>query len=117
MKTLVAIALLFVSAPLLFTQETAPLLSLAKAAQLSEDLIGKTNLPPGCFLRSIQLVVSPEGVQYYRGLYKPESAPQGDAQGQETLKTDVIHVSMSGEAVFVQEDAVVVRRHRVVIPR
>ncbi len=115
MKTLIAIAVLLASAPSLFTLETAPPLSLAKAAQISEGVIEEANLPPDCFLRSIQLKMNTAGTLYYRVLYKPVPAPPVEDKGEEAPKIDVIHVSMGGEAVFLKEDAPVARRRRVIV--
>jgi hypothetical protein len=74
-------------------EETAPSLSLSKAAKLAEDAIAAASLPADCFVRSVTLMDN----AYYQVKYKPSPA---SSEGATTRKVDVIKVSMDGKVTF-----------------
>ena len=81
-------------------QETAPSLSLSKAAKLAEDAITAASLPADCFVRSVTLMDN----AYYQVKYKPSAA---SIEGVDTTvrKLDIIKVSMDGKVTFEQVES------------
>ena len=80
--------------------------SSASAAFSAEDAIAAASLPADCFVRSIDLIDS----AYYRVKYKPTPAL---AEGEASVKIDIIKVTMDGKVSFEQVDTPARRRIRV----
>jgi len=89
-------------------QETAPSLSLSKAAKLAEDAIASASLPADCFVRSVTL----KDNSYYQVRFRPAASAEGTVGLPQ--KVEVIKVSMDGKVSFEQIDATVRSRVRVI---
>lgn len=105
-RTLTIAVATFCFACTAFAEEKAPSLPLSKAAKIAEDAIAAASLPADCFVRSVLLMDN----AYYQVKYRPTPALPDEG---ESVKIDIIKVTMDGKASFEQIDQQARRRIRV----
>jgi hypothetical protein len=87
-----------------FADDTAPTLSLSKAARLAEDAIASASLPSDCYLRSISLTKSADGASCYRAIYKPTGTRNAQSETEPgSVTVEFINVTMDGKVSFEHE--------------